>query len=196
MYEYLKHYVNMPGTTESSVHSSDFRFKKAEEQSKLTPLPLDVVINHINNFLMGIDIEKVSTPKIAVSEINYNIIKNTYDLNDERDIVWVKFTKDGYIGVVAVSNDINFDIPMSKEKYNKKIQVYNNWSKQYEEKWQHNTSGIIVHYLKKSWEDSFVLLFPLKNIPKDLPRGDIERGIGNYLIDKEIPILDFYSHNY
>lgn len=186
----------MPKGTDNSVHFSDFRFKKAEEQSKLKPPSLDVVINHINNFLNGIGIEKVSSPKVVAAKINYNIIKNTNNLNDERDIVWVKFTKDGYIGVVAVSNDINFDIPESKEEYIKKTEVYNNWSKQYEEKWQHNTSGIIVHYLKKYWEDTFVLLFPLKNIPEGLTRGVIESGIGNYLIDKKVPILDFYSHNY
>ena len=26
--------------------------------------------------------------------------------------------------------------------------------------------------------------------------SDIESGIGNYLIDNDVPILDYYSHNY
>lgn len=34
------------------------------------------------------------------------------------------------------------------------------------------------------------------NPPEGLQRGDIERGVGNYLISKNVPILDFYSHNY
>lgn len=194
--KYMKQYINMPKGIENSVHLSEFRFKKAEEQSTLKTSSLDVIINHINNYLCEIGVEKVSSPKIKIADVNYNEIKNANNLNDERDLVWIKFTKDGYIGVVAVSNDINFDIPESKEDYNKKIEVYNRWRKQYEEKWQYNTSGIIIHHLEKCWEDSFVLVFPLKNIPNNLSRSDIERGVGNYLIEKKIPILDFYSHNY
>ncbi|WP_369813894.1 hypothetical protein, partial [Halolactibacillus sp. JCM 19043] len=64
------------------------------------------------------------------------------------------------------------------------------------DRWKYNTSGIIVHHLGKCWDESFVLLFPLKNIPGNLSRSDVERGIGNYLIDKGVPILDFYFHNY
>jgi len=92
----------------------------------------------------------------------------------------MKFTEDGFLGVVATSNDINFDIPLSQKEYNK----------------NHNTSGIIIHYLNKKWNESFVLVFPLKKIPEKLKRGDVERGIGNYLIKKGVPILDFFSHRY
>lgn len=198
MNEYLKNDVNTPnpGSRESSVHYSNVRFKKAKKQAELNPLPIDKVIEYINDFLNDIGVEKVSSPKVAATSIDYDSIKTTNNLNDVRDIVWLKFTKDGYIGVVAVSNDINFDIPRSEEDYNKKIKVFNNWSKQYEDRWKYNTSGIIVHHLGKCWDESFVLLFPLKNIPGNLSRSDVERGIGNYLIDKGVPILDFYSHNY
>ncbi len=41
----------------------------------------------------------------------YKDIKNFYNLKDIRDIVWMKFTRDGFLGVVATSNDINFHIP-------------------------------------------------------------------------------------
>jgi hypothetical protein len=50
--------------------------------------------------------------------------------------------------------------------------------------------------LGKAWDTSFVLLFPLANIPAEFERGDLERAIGNYLIDNNVPIIDFYSHNY
>lgn len=55
---------------------------------------------------------------------------------------------------------------------------------------------IIIYHLKKQWDESFVLIFPLQNISGNPKRGDIERGIGNYLIKKEVPILDFFSHRY
>ena len=48
------------------------------------------------------------------------------------------------------------------------------------------------------WDEGTVLVFPLINLKKlkDLDRSDIESGIGNYLIDNDVPILDYYSHNY
>lgn len=94
---------------------------------------------------------------------------------------------DGYLGVVATSNDVNFGYPPSEESYNEKTTKNN---------WRYNTSGIIIHSLDKVWDTSFVLIFPLKNIPKGFDRGSIECGIGNYLIHNGVPILDFYSHNY
>lgn len=42
-------------------------------------------------------------------------------------------------------------------------------------------------------QEAYVLIFPLVNIPDGLDRSDIESGIGNYLISKNVPILDFYS---
>ncbi|AYG01643.1 hypothetical protein [Lactococcus allomyrinae] len=82
----------------------------------------------------------------------------------------MKFTKGGFLGVIAVSDDINFNLG--------------------------TTSGIIISKLNKKWDDSFVLIFPLKNIPSELKRGDIECGIGNYLVAKGVPILDYYSHKF
>ena len=47
-----------------------------------------------------------------------------FELDDKGDLVWMKFTKDGYLGVVAVSDDVNFDIPGLCE-YDKTHMVYN-----------------------------------------------------------------------
>ena len=55
-------------------------------------------------------------------KVDYKKIQRENGLEDHRDIVWMKFTRDGYMGVVAVSNDIGFDIPSSCEEYNQKIQ--------------------------------------------------------------------------
>lgn len=58
-------------------------------------------------------------------------------------------------------------------------------------------SGKYVKAINDSWDTSFVFIFPLTDdIIGKLSTGDIERGIGNYLIAKGVPIIDFYSHNY
>jgi hypothetical protein len=98
----------------------------------------------------------------------------------------MKFTTDGYLGVVAAGDDINFGIPNNSLEYNEK----NNKGD-----WKYNTSGIIIHRLRKVWDESFVLIFPIPDIG-DRERRDIECGIGNFLISKGVPILDYYSHGF
>lgn len=198
--QYLNIYKDTPPLNgkkyEVSVHYSDFRLKKAEEQSKLKPVEIEKIIEYVNQFLGLLDMDKVDFPKADGRNVDYKKIQIDNNLRDVRDIVWLKFTEDGYLGVVATSNDINFDIPESREAYNKKKKEYDLYSKTEKRVWTHNTSGIIVHHVNKSWDETFVLIFPLKNIKNNLTRNDIERGIGNYLISKDVPILDFYSHNY
>lgn len=81
-------------------------------------------------------------------------------------------------------------------EYNLKIEVWDPYKKCKKSEWKHNSSGIIIHKLREQWDDFFVLVFPLKNIPYGYSRHDIEKAIGNYLIKKNVPILDFYSHIY
>lgn len=184
-----------PGTPNSypdnSVHSrSTYRLDKAKEQASLPPVDVNVIVSYVNEFLEAIGMNEVEEPIMYLSEpenIDYEKIQNDYRLADQRDIVWMKFTEDGYLGVVATSNDINFDIPSSGSDYHKK--KYN--------KWDYNTAGILVHQLGKKWDESFVLVFPLSGIPDGCTRGSLERAIGNYLIiEHKVPIIDFYSHNY
>lgn len=78
-------------------------------------------------------------------------------------------------------------------EYDEKVEVNNPYLNI--KGWKYNSSGILVHQLNKEWDDSFVLVFPLVDIPSCY-KGDIERAIGNYLIDNEVPIIDFFSHNY
>lgn len=173
-----------PGGARSSVrYGNPTRFVRAEEQARLKIIEIPKIIDYTNEFLELLGMDFVITPKREKESLGKNLykeLKNNNNLEDERDIVWMKFTEDGFLGVVATSNDINFDIPLSEKEYDKK----------------HTTSGIIIHYLEKKWDDTFALIFPLKKIPDKLKRGDIERGIGNYLIQKGVPILDFFSHRY
>lgn len=121
--------------------------------------PTSIIIENITDFL---------TPRKRCKA--YDCLKKQFELNNQKHLVWMKFTKDGYLGVVAASDDINFDI--------------------------NNTSGEIIKKLNQEWDESRVLVFPLPNIG-DKERSDIECGIGNYLTDeKGVPILDYYSHRY
>ena len=181
-----------------SVHGRSYlRYNKAVMQSKMAPVPVEEIIEIIKEFLSDIGITTSENPVMNNPlSINYRKIKEQYQLEDQRDIVWLKFTQDGYLGVVATSDDINFDIPNSKDDYDKKHKVYNTYTQKYEEQWIFNTSGILVHKLNKSWDESFVVLFPLKEITHGFKRGDIEHAIGNLLIENNVPILDYYSHMY
>ena len=55
---------------------------------------------------------------------------------------------EGYLGVVVTSADVNFSMK--------------------------NSSGRIIEHVKKYWDERFVLIFPLKNISKNLNRQLIE----------------------
>ena len=192
MTEEIKQYFrcdpDTPYGRESSVHfSSTYRLDKAKDQASLPPVDIKEIIDFVNDLLKAVGIPPVESPRIDhPQKIDYQEIQKAHALADKDDIVWLKFTEDGYLGVVAASADINFDLPLDESEYH--IQEKDGWL--------HNTPGILAHQLGKKWDASFVLLFPLANIPSGYKHGDIERAIGNYLIDKKVPILDFYSHNY
>ena len=187
----------------NTVHCDNkYRFKKAKEQQELACKYLkkfdenekeafkNEVIYYVHECLKKPSIDIICDENFPyylikdkkISDI-YKKLEDDYKL-DRKNIVWMKFTKKGFLGVVAVSDDINFEKPNNKEDYDKKKRG----------KWEYNTSGIIIHYLKEEWDESFVLVFPLYKLPKNYTRHSIEKKIGNYLIKKGIPILDFYSH--
>lgn len=108
-------------------------------------------------------------PITPYSRFYYNLQQKA-SLKDKRDLIWMKFTEDGFLGVVAVGNDINFNTNTASNK--------------------------IIKYLDKKWDTSHVLIFPLPNITNKLNNRHLfESTIGNFLISKGVPILDFYSHN-
>lgn len=109
-------------------------------------------------------------------DYKYDIINNKFNLGKPSDIVWIKFTTKGHVGVVAKSFDINFD---RKTSNGKPI-----------------SSTVLVEEVGETWDKSFVMIFPMTSeILGNRSVGDLELGIGNYLIDKKVPIIDFYSHN-
>lgn len=181
-----------------SVHGRSYvRYNKAKKEiDEKIIVPIEIIIDHVNELLKAIGITQVPFPIMSPFEVNYTSLKEEFNLDDERDIVWIKFTKDDFVGVVATSNDINFDISPDASVYDNKIWKYNEYKKKDELVWQYNSSGILVHKLKKKWNESRVLVFPLKELRKNCKysRHEIEMAIGNYLIEQQVPIIDYYSH--
>lgn len=204
-----------PRTTENTTYEErksnwDKRIIKAKEQAKLKPISFTKVFSFANEFVNMLRSrnekdEKENIALLALDDENqaiildngiiacgcswedtkwnqeerryekydfkYERIKERFDLTYPSDIIWMKFTDKGHLGVVAKSFDINFK--------------------------HDNTSGKLINEVGEKWDDSFVFIFPLaKEILNVYKKDDIERAIGNYLISKGIPIIDFYSHNY
>lgn len=190
-------YVLDKSRPENSVHyGKTKRFEKAKEEYTSKPIDSKQIIKCVNEYLVAYGLKinvcsnVVKTDEISLDKFNRST-KETYGLNSEKDILWIKFTTSGHIGVVAVSNDVNFNMPNSKQEYDERKGG----------RWKYNTSGIIVHYLKEEvnslleWDSSFFLVFPLIGLSNGKKeRHIIETGVGNYLISKGAPILDFYSH--
>lgn len=194
-----------------SVHISNTkydRFKKAEDEANKKPVQVSEIINLTNEFLDKIGIKQVGNPRIDKpiidSEAFYESMKEKYGLACRKDIVWMKFTKDinnaenGHLGVVGQGDDLHYQSELPENEF-----VYNATTdgkpKNKGNRWKYTTSSIIIHHLMlkekiKGWDESFVLAYPLPNIPCGLDREKIETGIGNYLIDNSVPILDYYSH--
>ncbi|MGL5479316.1 MAG: hypothetical protein ACRDCB_09790 [Clostridium sp.] len=177
--EYLKWI--MPSIKNRSVTSDDinggfnFRIEKAKEQHKLPAVEKEDIKKHVMCFLSSIGMETSFEPSVELKKRDIRRIEySNINKENKEDIVWIKFTKDNYISVIGTGCDIYFT------EYCK----------------NNTTAGLINKALGLEWDDSEILIFPLIDIQKGLNRSDIESGIGNYLISKGVPILDFYSHNY
>lgn len=192
------YYINCHGEKyKQSVHGKSYvRYNEAKKQAENASVDIEIIINYVKVFLKKVGIKTAENPVMNPELIDYVKMQKEFELEDQRDLIWMKFTEDGYLGVVATSNDINFDIPHNANDYDRKHKVYNAYLKKYEDDWVHNSSGIIVHKLGKRWDKTFVLVFPLKDIPIGYTRGDVEKAVGNMLKDNNVPILDCYSHLY
>lgn len=192
------------------------RNEKAAEQAALEAIPFDKVYSYINEFLELIREEngfnekniKVDTIEldgkehtiidngIIIREKNwifpnwngktydkydkkYDAIKDKFELERVNDILWFKFTDKGHLAVVANSCDINWD--------------------------NNKTCGILINEVGEAFDTSFVFVFPLtqemirtKADPDSYYRkytsSELELAVGNYLIEKGVPIIDYYSH--
>ena len=192
------------------------RNEKAGKQASFKPIPFSKVYFYINEFLELIREDNGFTEKnIKIDTINldgiehiildngiiirdnnwtpshwngdaydkydkkYDAIKDKFGLERVSDILWFKFTDKGHLAVVASSCDINWDNKLS--------------------------CGILVNEVEEIFDTSFVFVFPLtrqmirtKAEPNSYYRkysvAELELAVGNYLSDKGVPIIDYYSH--
>ena len=194
------------------------RNEEAAKQVTMKPIPFSKVYSYINEFLEmirkdnGFEEKIIRIDSIKLGEAEHVIIDNgiiirdnlwisphwdenkrTYDQYDKKydsiakkfklervsDILWFKFINKGHLAVVASSCDINWDYNLS--------------------------CGYLVKEVGEQFDDSFVFVFPLtqqmirtKAEPRSYSRkysvADLELAVGNYLIYKGIPIIDYFSH--
>lgn len=150
---------------------TNYRKSKAMVEARKDRIELSYICKLIDEFLKKVNIKsvcKIINNNDALMAINYEVIKKQYKLNRQSDIVWMKFTEDGYLGVVASSNDINFN--------------------------DNNNSYKLINHVGKKWNKNLILIVPLPQISY-YERLLIEKMLGNYLIDNNVPIIDYYSHN-
>lgn len=166
--------------------------------AKITELVIEFIKAYEKEYNVKIykGYEFLNTENIDLHKLNESISSRYEGIASNEDIIWMKFAKEKYLdspyrylGVVACSNDINFQIPQDESEYDIPERIVNGKIKT----WVYNTAGILTHYTGLEWDKNFVLIFPLKSINKK-QRHEIENGIGNYLIENGVPIIDYYSH--
>lgn len=80
-----------------SVHGKSYtRKNKAIEQSKKQIVKTDIIEMYVIDFLKKIGISTTEKPCYDPLQIDYDEIKRKYSLNNEKDIIWMKFTRDGF----------------------------------------------------------------------------------------------------
>jgi len=183
---FMRQHPKTPRGKLASIHLSDFRMEKAEEQSERGTIDKTIIKKYISDFFGLLGMKDIGILSKTLDSVKYLEIKNQYGLKDIRDIVWLKFSDKGHLCTVACSNDINLQSVDAGKNVNDKAK---------NGKFLYNTSAVIMHNLGLKWEKE-VLIVPLCGIPEGFTRHDIETGLGNYLISTGVPILDYYSHNY
>lgn len=164
------------------------RIAKARQQRELNPAPLQDVIDLTNVMLGACGYGPVKNPVVSgdklerllevrdePSAIRDRIYRGEFGVDSQ--LVWMKFAQSGHLGVVAASNDINFDAYDGSRRIK---------------------SDMLVKACGSTWDTSFVLAFPLIKAGGDRirNRNDVEAFVGNYLIANGVPVIDYYSHNY
>ena len=159
------------------------RVKKGQDELKKTAVEKSEVLGIISECLKkkGIDGEALLIEP-ASKNIDYKKIMDTYKTNGEGHIVWVQFVNSGHVAVVGAGKDIGFP----------KNEIKGTWS-------------ILSKLSDVEWDTKNLIIVPvkgldnksngLKNVKNILKcRNGVEHCIGEYLIEKKVPILNYYSH--
>lgn len=195
----------------ASVRTNDpFRFHQAQLQATLKPVSVEKIIKYTHKFLGKLAISPKKKSSVIFTDFTLDADNNltpagyqqltdqfkvpfvapdSIEVGDESsthgvDYLWLRFTSDGFLASVEANTAINFSLP----------QVASDYSLKFKQKWQYDSTAILVHQLGQTWDTSFILVFPLPKIPTPLTLTDIRAGVGNYLVQKDVPILDYYAH--
>ncbi len=121
--------LGVKGDYRCSVHyGNKYRLDEARRQFSKTAVGSEIIIQYTVEFLENLGIEINNPEEIIVKDplkIDYEHIQEKNKLVSPKDIVWMKFTESGHLGVVATSNDVNFDIPSNSCDYDIKEWRYN-----------------------------------------------------------------------
>ncbi|MCE3020141.1 hypothetical protein LW893_04210 [Parvimonas micra] len=167
--------------------SIDKRKEKATEEFKKPIVDLNKIKKKLSECLKNKNIDgdiiefDLSTEKCDYNKITKEITKNS-KINDEKHIIWIKFLKSGHIALVGAGIDIGFSTNKN----------YGTWR--------------FLDHLNNEWDKSKVIVIPVrgldikstgyKNVKNILKcRNGVEHCIGKYLVDENVPILNYYQHN-
>lgn len=188
------------GDLRSSVHfGQTYRIDKAREQAQRESASIQRVAELANEALMTLGIKPVATPLVKVSpedinpdgivDFDYDRIAEEHELADRRDVVNIRFDREGRAVLVAASDDVNFcPVPEGPGEFDAKDGDY----------WKYSTAAVILSELGTDWDRSQLLLFPLSGLAETgYARHDAEKAIGNHLLHSgECALLDKFSHCY
>lgn len=187
MHDPNAYYTGRNGMIARSVHFRDrTRFSKAEEESRKVPASAERVAEIVLDCLKRIGLPQAAAIWADPRAVDYAAIRKQYRLKDKGEILFLKFSADGFIGVIGTGSEINFDYPPCRQDYNKRTGS----------DWAYHTSGILLSHVNKIWDQGSVMICPLRieNLP--FTRRQVATAVGNYLSEQGVPIIDYYSHHY
>ena len=161
------------------------RINKGRAESKKGIISIKKIKEILSKCLKNQEIDRTILHFTNLSCINYSKIQEDNKTNAIGHIIWLQFTKQGHIAVVGAGKDIGFPI---KSK---------------------SGTAFILNELNLEWDKSNIIVIAIKGLDhqsvglKNIKefnnnilkcRNGIEHYIGDYLISKNIPIINFYQH--
>ena len=159
---------------EKAKEQNDENAKDKEDIRKILEEALDEIARETENNVKG----KVLLKK--PEEIDYEQIKEEYNKNDASHIIFIQFTKKGHVAVVGAGKDMSFSKKVSR-----------------------GTWAIISAIEDVEWDNEFAMVIPISNIKNCRIKQDdniltyrngVEHYLGDYLLNEDIPILNYYQH--
>lgn len=129
---------------------------------------------------------EVITINPLLEKIDYKKISETYGTNGEGHIIWVQFVISGHVAVVGAGKDIGF--PKNENRGTWMI-----LSKLSNVEW--DRTEVVIIPIRELDMNSYGLKYIHKHGNNILKcRNGVEHCIGEYLIEKGVPILNYYQH--